>query len=122
MPSTDERSQNENVGATLTEDNAAWARYCGGNDPFVNNGDGVLRRLKAANKNLFSSEEKMQVDFLDVVQSKFDMPCEFQMSGIDPLSASHSNNGSRIRQQQVSDLKSLETYQKSNGVPHTRFM
>ena len=48
-----------------------WASYAAGENLFTNNGEGASRRIRALSKKLFSSEGKMQVDFLDV-QSKFD--------------------------------------------------
>jgi hypothetical protein len=48
-----------------------WESYAAGENLFTNNGEGASRRIRALSKKLFSPEEKMKVDFLDV-QSKFD--------------------------------------------------
>ncbi len=48
-----------------------WAEYASGGNPFMYNEDGISRRMKTMRKKLFSSEEKMQIDFMDVVKSKF---------------------------------------------------
>ncbi len=48
-----------------------WVEYLSRGNPFLYNEQGISRRMKTMRKNLFSSEEKMQVDFMDVVRSKF---------------------------------------------------
>jgi hypothetical protein len=48
-----------------------WESYAAGENLFTNNGEGASRRIRALSKKLFSPEEKMKVDFLDI-QSKFE--------------------------------------------------
>jgi hypothetical protein len=54
-----------------SRDGDMWADYARGNNMFVHNAESVSRRLKEVRRKLFSNEEKMQVEILDVVQSKF---------------------------------------------------
>jgi hypothetical protein len=43
-----------------------WESYAAGENLFTNNGEGASRRIRALSKKLFSPEEKMKIDFLDV--------------------------------------------------------
>jgi hypothetical protein len=66
------RDEKASVGASddISLEHDVWAEYSRGGNIFVNNSESISRRLKGVEKKLFSNEEKMKVDFLDVVQSK----------------------------------------------------
>jgi hypothetical protein len=70
MTAVDEKVLFEDRDNVCCSDDDGWAEYARGGNIFMNNGEGVSRRLREARKKLFSQEEKMKVDFLDVVQSK----------------------------------------------------
>jgi hypothetical protein len=70
MTTIDEKIPFEDRDALNCSGDDMWAEYARGDNIFMNNSENTARRLKGAEKKLFSKEEKMKVDFLDVVQSK----------------------------------------------------
>lgn len=70
MATVDEKGLFEDRDAVSSWEDDAWAEYARGGNIFMNNSESISRRLKGARKKLFSNEEKMKVDFLDVVHSR----------------------------------------------------
>jgi hypothetical protein len=70
MTAVDEKVLFEDRDKVCCSDDDGWAEYARVGNIFMNNGEGISRRLREARKKLFSQEEKMKVNFLDVVQSK----------------------------------------------------
>ncbi|KAE8450330.1 hypothetical protein EG329_006758 [Mollisiaceae sp. DMI_Dod_QoI] len=80
-----------------------WESYVRGDCLFTNNAENLSRRLQEEKKKLFSQEEKMQVDVLN-------------------LSNCADGNGMQTRRRTIYDCSSLENYLSEWTDFHTRFI
>ncbi|KAF8859385.1 hypothetical protein BDZ45DRAFT_361920 [Acephala macrosclerotiorum] len=80
-----------------------WKDYLRGDSLFTNNVERVSRRLQEEKKKLFSKEEKMEVDILNVLNCR-------------------DGHGLQTRRRKVHDCSSLDDYLSEMDDFHTRFI
>lgn len=100
-----------------------WAEYANRGNLMMNNVESISRRMRDMSSRLFSDEEKMVVDILDVAGKILDFRFERHPSWlIAPCEDFVQTAGPRVNQKTIRSSNELEKYLSTRGNPDTRFM